>query len=283
MFNLVLFVCISNVLSQTTFNYCSPTFALVEDHIWRTDYWNSNNIDYEQVIKHSVIVTANNGITTNSKQLETTLRENGEWNGTFHIETVMSQSNTRDGAFRSSRIAKIGSFNKMFDSGFSRVMYIDSDVLIMKPLLRSVLARFLDISSNVWNDNCDIYVQRPSSSNYMLNGGLIIGDKRRSFNITNEWLKQVLSGDYSTDQDAFESLSLRNGLHEKQETDNRQSYCYLPNDVGYPSPFILNLAHKIPIFKKTTCTVLHFKGGRGKELLTKACDSGKWPCDFKIV
>ena len=264
------------VLSSTTFSFCSPLFSVLEDRIWRHDFWSDVTINKTRILKESVITTATNGVIDHQKTLEHTLRKNGQWSGKFHIETNKSKGNS---SFHSSRDAKFSSFKTVFSHGFSRALYVDADVLIMKPILKSVIAQFLDTTTKTWDDRCDIYVQRPSSNGYILNSGIIVADNKRSVNITERWRHRVLTGKFTTDQEAFESLSLINGITSHRRNHLQSTYCYLPNDVEYITSFNLNIKRNMPSLRKNICTFFHFKGKTQKILLKDLCDKREWPCD----
>lgn len=273
----ILTICVSHTTaSLTTFDYCSQFISLVEDRIWRADFWNSVKINTTNILKTSSIVSASNGRINTNNTLEISLRNKGKWNGTFHIELITDQP---ENAFYSSRKAKLSSFDTMFSLGFSRVLYVDGDIIVLKSIMDSTLAPYLDTSSGIWDKKCDIYVQRPSSSPYILNGGVIIGDKKRSKHIIHKWMQQTLSGKFTTDQDAFKHIGLVDGMKKTRRENNQSTYCYLPNDVGYVNSFNSKFG-KMSIFGENMCTFLHFKGTRQKKILEKACVKREWPCNI---
>ena len=267
-------------MSRPTLNMCFPLLTFLEDRIWRQDFGKKIHFNKTKVINNAAVVTAANDVNDNYKFLQMSLLTSGKWKGNFHVE--YRQSSTDLTSFLSSRTAKLSSFETMFRSGFSRVLYLDSDILVVKPLLESAIAPFLDKSSNAWDNRCDIYVQRPSSKEYILNGGIVVADETKSRNVTKMWRAQVLRGNYAADQDAFRDLHFRNGMSEHTfSNDKRNTYCYLPNSVRYSDKMTKVETYFSFFSRRNSCTFYHFKGKKGeKNMFEDSCKNKKWPCDM---
>ena len=287
--------------SRPTLTQCSPALTFFEDRLWREDFFKKITFNSNNAILESAVVTAANSLNHYYKYLNLTLFGAGRWKGKFHVEQRSGGGNSLSEAFTSSRVAKLSSFQTLFRRGYTRVLYLDSDILVLKPILDSSIAPFLDSNSNAWDENCDLYVQRPSSRGFILNGGVIIADRFRSKPILRKWKQKLLMKNYTHDQDAFKDLQLVNGMNgmngmtSKQQKKN--SFCYLPNDVGYADSFTQFENRFLWRAGLHSCTFYHFKesgvhgsrsnpsnrsnrSNRNKISLEEMCSQKKWPCFY---
>ena len=272
--------------SRPTLTQCSPALTLFEDRLWRKDFFKKITFNPNSAMLESAVVTAANSLNHYHKYLNLTLFGAGRWKGKFHVEQRSGGGNSLSEAFINSRVAKLSSFQTMFRRGYTRVLYLDSDILVLKPILDSSIAPFLDSKSNAWDENCDLYVQRPSSRGFILNGGVIIADRFRSKPILRKWKQKLLMKmkNYTHDQDAFKDLQLENGMTSKQQ--NKNSFCYLPNDVGYADSFTQFENRFLWLAGLHSCTFYHFKesgvhgsrSNRNKIFMEEMCSQKKWPC-----